>query len=201
VVHCAGVRPDHTARLRALDTSSDAAVLQACRDALAHDAELARLLVGLLWQRHLRLVETVARRHFREEWQEVVGETSARVVRYAYARADVPDNWPALLATMTRRAAQDLLRQQGRHSPERNGDAAEDVGATDPDLAGVGEGEDLARHLERLSPRDREMIESQLDDEPADAVAARLSLSVTAVHVARHRARARLRTLLLEAPR
>src|SRR3954468_16604100 len=79
--------PAHRLLLQRLHTAHDPVVLAELRAALPTDSQAARLLCGLLWERHGRVLEAFVRGKGRDVADEVLSDLQVRFVRWCYGQA------------------------------------------------------------------------------------------------------------------
>ena len=116
-------------------------------------------------------------------------------------------NWPGLLKMLTTRRALDLLRQRIRRN-NRSSDLTDwsVVPSTNPDPSSQAELVELGTRLQKamatLPPRQAEMLCLRYFDRMSDRqIAQQLGIEQNAVRVTLHRARLRLRELLVPSAR
>ena len=103
--------PAHRLLLQRLHTAPDAVVLAELRSALPRDADAARLLCGLLWQRHALTLEAFLRRRGVDIADEALSDLQMRFVRWCYGQAPLsaPTMRP-IAYKMAKDAVTDALR-------------------------------------------------------------------------------------------
>ena len=189
------------ARLRSLAELDDASLVARCRDALAREPELARRICALLWQRHLPLVEVVARRSLRESADEVIADVAVIFCAYVYdGTKPLPRSLPALVRTFVKREVVDQLRRRERR-PKSAGWEPEEIAVDDDPLDAALRTERRDELLARVDGRERAMLGGMLDDVPASELASTLGMTANAFYVAWHRLREKLQEMLAQGDR
>lgn len=183
--------PAHRLLLQRLHTAHDSVVLVELRAALPTDSQAAKLLCGLLWQRHARVLEAFVRRKGRDVADDVLSDLQMRFVHWCYGQSPLgaPSLQP-LAYTMAKAALIDALRKKTDDLTFEDFDRP----GSDDVLERLASDEAIESLLSGLARRDRRIIEAMLADVPDEELAAELGIEPNALYVARHRALGRLRS-------
>ena len=169
----------------------DAVVLVELRRGLASDADVARLLCGLLWQRHARVLEAFVRGRRADIADDAMSDLQLRFTRWCYGQSPLTaENLRALGYTMARAALKDALRRSPNWGSIDGIDAADAHDVVEQLFSD----EAVAAILDGVAPRDRRILEAFLADVPDDELAAEVGIEPNALYVARHRALRRVRS-------